>query len=286
MPHDIIFLTGQPSSMVRKYPATPWALYDPGIQAAYASPARYADFVVGVPSGNIESLLQWWVHRLNIVYSHLLDPTRFADDHARHEPERQLAWFLTFERLLADLILVQTSFSLPELIRQQAAFDLLDKAETMLGFGVDNSGKGFEAMLRRSRMLPRLDEIWQNLPMQVQQRFRKHARKLYAAMYADVRAHAYSHRVTAGGVKIWSEKHDGLMFIDTEGYVSQFVRAVRNSAHGFIDVLTSDSRRRDRSILGSHDGTLPAELPDVVALLGFALVADFGRVATGTWLPS
>ena len=75
--------------------------------------------------------------------------------------------------------------------------------------------------------------------------------------------------------------------LSLESYVPQLVRAVRNSAHGFIEVMTSDSdgMRRDRELLTAHDGKLPPHFPDLAALIGFALVADFERVANGTWLP-
>jgi hypothetical protein len=134
------------------------------------------DFVEDLAAGQIETLLQWWVTRLNVVYSFLADPTRFGDDLARHSAPRQAAWFLTFERMLADFLLVQTGFQGSELARQQAAFDLLDKAEALLGFGKDGSGKGFERLLRRRSMVQRLDEVWSRLPLQLQPRFRAHTR--------------------------------------------------------------------------------------------------------------
>jgi hypothetical protein len=287
MPHTLVFLTGHTSSMIRDYPATPWALYDPGLQGPFASASRYADFIVDIPGGTIEALLQWWVRRLNIVYSYLLDPTLFADEYAHFKPRLQLGWFLTFERLLADYVLIQMAFSGPELTRQQSAFDLLDKAESLLGFDASSSGKGFERMLRRSSMLARLEEVWQKLPLQAQPRVSRWAQTLYDSLYEDVRRHTYDHRLTSGGVKVWSGEKNALVNIDLEGYVSQLVRAVRNSAHGFIHVLTSDEKqaRHDRAILGGHDGRLPPEFPDIAALLAFALVADFERVVDRTWLP-
>jgi hypothetical protein len=72
-----------------------------------------------------------------------------------------------------------------------------------------------------------------------------------------------------------------------ESYVPQLVRAIRNSAHGFIEVLTSDRRqmRRDRALLATHDGKLPPQVGDLATLLAFALVADYERVIDGTWVP-
>jgi hypothetical protein len=287
MPHTLVFLTGHTSSMIRDYPATPWALYDPGLQSSFDSPSRYADFIVDIPVGTIEAMLQWWVRRLNIVYSYLYDPTMFADEYAHFQPRKQLSWFLTFERMVADYVLIQMAFSGPELTRQQSAFDLLDKAESLLGFDVSSTGKGFERMLRRSSMLVRLEEVWQKLPLQARPRVRRWAQTLYDSLYEDVRRHSYDHRLTGGGVKVWSGQKNALVNIDLEGYVSQLVRAVRNSAHGFIHVLTSDDKQAgyDRGVLGGHDGRLPPEFPDIAALLAFALVADFERVVDSTWLP-
>jgi hypothetical protein len=285
MPHAIVFLTGINGSMVRDYPQTPSALYLPHIQAFGSYAWKDAAWFENIRGANAEALLQWWVARLNVVYSYLLDPTNFADL-GRHSAPRQVATLLTFERLLADLLLVQAGFQGSELARQQAAFDLLDKAEALLGFGISGSGQGFERLLRRSSMLARLDEIWQRLPLQLQSRFRKHSRALYDGMYEHVREHAYAHRLAGGAIKV-GPPGGPLVALSLEGYVPQLVRAVRNSAHGFIEVMTSNvtAVRRDRELLATHDGKLPPHVPDLAALIGFALVADFERVAERTWLP-
>jgi hypothetical protein len=286
MPHALIFLSGIPGSMIRKYPATPWALYEPNLQGPGRADWKDIDFVENLPAGQGQALLQWWVRRLDVVYSHLLDPTRFGDKFARHSAELQTAWLLTVERMLADFLLVQAGFQGAELARQQAAFDLLDKIEALLGFGKERSGKGFERLLRRQSMVERLDEVWARLPLQLQPRFRAHAQRLYDEIYEHAREHAHAHRVTAGGVRLLSEEGT-LEGVSLESYVPQLVRAIRNSAHGFIDVLTSEKRqmRRDRVLLATHDGKLAPQVGDLATLLAFAIVADFERVANGTWLP-
>src|SRR6266508_188856 len=286
MPHAVVFLTGINGSMVRDYPQTPAALYQPNLQAPGGFGWKNSDFFEDIASAHAEALLQWWVARLNVVYSHLVDVTNFADL-GRHNAPRQTAVFLTFERLLADLLLIQTGFQGSELARQQAAFDLLDKAEALLSFGKSGSGRGFERMLRRASMLGRLDEVWHRLPLQLQPRFRRHTRAHYVGMYEHVRTHAYEHRLTCGAVKV-GPPGGTLEALTLESYVPQLVRAVRNSAHGFIEVMTSDTSamRRDRELLATHDGKLPPHFPDLAALIGFALVADFERVADRSWLPT
>lgn len=286
MPHALVFLSGVNGSMVRDYPQTPSALYLPNIQAFGSYEWKDSDWFEGINSAHAETLLQWWVARLNVVYSYLLDPTNF-DELGRHAAPRQVATFLTFERMLADLLLVQAGFQGSELARQQAAFDLLDKAEALLGFGISGSGQGFERLLRRASMIARLDEVWGRLPLQLQPRFRAHTRALYDGMYEHVREHAYAHRLAGGAVKV-GPPGGTLVGLPLEGYVPQLVRAVRNSAHGFIEVMTSDASamRRDRQLLATHDGKLPPHFPDLAALIGFALVADFERVADQSWLPA
>jgi hypothetical protein len=286
MPHALVFLAGINGSLVRDYPQTPSTLYLPNIQAIGSFAWKDSNWFEGIDSAHAECLLQWWVARLNVVYSYLLDPTNF-DELGRHSAPRQLATLLTFERLLADLLLVQAGFQGSGLARQQAAFDLLDKAEALLGFGVSGSGQGFERLLRRASMLARLDEIWERLPVQLRPRFRDHARALYDGMYEHVREHAYSHRLAGGAIKV-GPPGGPLVGLPLEGYVPQLVRAVRNSAHGFIEVMTSDTAamRRDRELLATHDGELPPHFADLAALLAFALVADFERVSDQTWLPA
>jgi hypothetical protein len=126
MPHALIFLSGINGSLTRDYPQTPSTLYLPNIQAFGSFAWKDAEWYEDIEPANGEALLQWWVTRLNVVYSYLLDPTNF-EEVGRHDAPRQVATLLTFERLLADLLLVQAGFQGSELARQQAAFDLLDK---------------------------------------------------------------------------------------------------------------------------------------------------------------
>jgi len=230
--------------------------------------------------GEAEALLQWWTQRLNVVYSHIADPTRFVDSAGNHLPTKQYGWFLTFERMLADTLLITTGFQGPALARQQAAFDLLDKAETLLAFTSKNTGKGFVRLLRRTSMLRRLDEVWEQLPVQLRERFRGHARWLYDSIYDDIKAHAVTTRLTKNGVMVGPP--GALVDRPIEMYVGELVRAVRNSAHGLIEQLSTSN---DRYLIATHQGKLPAQLADLAAPLAFALVADAEAVHDRRWLP-
>jgi hypothetical protein len=279
MPHALVLLYGLNGNLSTPWPPTAASLYQPHVQAEHGLGFLDADFFEGI-GGEAEALLQWWTQRLNAVYSYIADPTRFVDSAGNHIPTKQYGWFLTFERMLADALLITTGFQGPALARQQAAFDLLDKAEALLGFTTRRTGKGFERLLRRTSMLRRLDEVWELLPVQLRQRFRSHTRWLYDTLYDDIRAHAVKTRLTKNGVMVGPP--GALVDRPMEMYVGELVRTVRNSAHGLLEQLMTSN---DRYLIATHQGKLPAQLSDLAALLAFALVADAVAVHEGRWLP-
>jgi hypothetical protein len=286
MPHSLVFLFGVPISMKEDWPPSLKALYEPHLHSTFTLEWIDADFYSGIEPVQFEVLLQWWVTRLNSVYSHICDPCRFTDAAGQHDAARQTGWHLTFERMLADMILIRTNLQRAEMVRQEIAFDLLDKAESLLGYGKpqggrDTSGEGFKHLLRRGEMQPLLNRVWETqLPLQLRSRYRDHGSGLYDDLYRDVRAEAMRHRLTPGGVNVWSEKHQRLECLDNDTYVSRLVREIRNSSHGLLDQISG----RNRWLLATHRGKLPPQLPDLAALLGFALIADANAVCAGTWM--
>lgn len=129
-------------------------------------------------------------------------------------------------------------------------------------------------------MLRRLDEVWERLPLQLRGRFRAHARWLYGSIYDEIKAEAVKTRLTKNGVLVGPP--GALVERPLEMYVGELVRAVRNSAHGLLEQLTTSN---DRYLIATHQGKLPAQLADLAALLAFALVADAEALHAGEWLP-
>jgi hypothetical protein len=229
--------------------------------------------------GDLESLLAWWTQRLNVLYSHAADPTRF-ERIGRHDAGAQVAWFLTFERLLADATFILSGPQTPQLARLQSAFDLLDKAEALLGYGVRGSGKGFTRLLRRSQMIPRLDSAWERLPLRLRPRFRAHTRALFDHVYDHVREHALGYRLTSNAVKVWRPRSNRLVARPMDSYVPDLVRATRNSTHGFTELV----KGCDKYLIATHDGHLPPAMADLATLIALGLFADAESLVEGTWL--
>jgi hypothetical protein len=282
MPHGLVFLFGFPTLVIEDHPPTFASLYVPRLHGSGAGfHWRESDFFEGVAPADIESLLQWWVSRLNVIYSHAVDPTNFADEHGRFYTARQAVWFLTFERLMADALSIASSPQASALSRQETGFDLLDKAEALLGYRKDRTGKGFQRLLRRNEMIPRVDTVWDSrLPMQLRPRFKAHTRHLYDRIYAHAREEAYDFRLTASGINVWSSRENRLVEWTWDAFVPRLIRAVCNSAHGLMETFEGN----DRDLVVAHSGEMAPELPELAAFLVLALVADAERLCAGTWL--
>jgi hypothetical protein len=282
-PHCIVFLTGMPGSLLVDWPPSLNSMYEPHLHASFDFEWVDQRFFGGTEPGQLESLLQWWVGRLNQIYSHIADPCRFTALDGAHDVASQIGWQLTFERMLTDAIVIRTSIQRADTIRQEAAFDLLDKAESLLGYSrsTHTSGQGFEQLLRRSTMVPRLRNVWDaNLPVQLRSRFDSYSERLYDDLYAHVRSNALEHRLTRCGVKVWDPRVQHLETLDNDTYVSRLIREVRNSSHGLMDQLSG----KHRFLLATHSGKLPPQLPEVAVLLALAIVADAENLCAGTWL--
>lgn len=198
-PHALVLFLGQTLDL-RKPEGPTWAdLFRP---RTLDRPERWNDpeFWIDLDFRELEALLPWWVDQLNILYSHASDPTRFHDDVGRHDATAQTAWLLTLERMLADGILLLSDARAAGAVRLQLAFDLLDKAESLLQYR--DSGAGFKDLLRRSKMVPRLNQAWESLPAGLTARFQAHTTLAFDLMYEDIRDHALTNRTTKNGMLV------------------------------------------------------------------------------------
>jgi hypothetical protein len=276
-PHALVLFFGQSMDLRRNVETSLNELFKPRVLNRVGEAWTDERFRSDIPQADAEALLPWWTERLNILFSHATDPTGFADRWGRHDPAAQTAWQLTLERLLADATLLLGDPSQPDIVRSQLAFDLLDKCENLLGYS--KSGPGFKELLRRSTMLPRLNQTWAGLPGHLERRFRRHARAVFDSLYEDVREHGLSNRRTKNGMLVATEDPGHPRPMAMEDYVSRLLREARNSAHG----LSRQLRGRTGLLVATHDGAIPTQLADVAALVAFALAADADKLRAGNW---
>jgi hypothetical protein len=280
MPHMLVFCFGMGVELRRENPVSFAALYRPGVLQDPRGLGVLPALDVLEPQDG-PSLLSWWVGQLNRLYSHATDPTRFTDGDAYHDAAAQMAWMITLERLLGDALTLLAEPQASDLQRLQIAFDLLDKAESLLGYGREDSGKGFEALLRRDRTVRRLREAYTSLPGSLGQRLGDEAQRLFDGLYREVQANTVSFRQREnGGANIEKRKPGVLVGIDDETLVATLVRAVRNSSHGLLDILHT---HHDRFLLAANTGGMPAELSALAPLIALGLFADADGLIDGSW---
>ena len=279
MPQVLIFLFGDGVDLRQTVPVSFAAMNRPN---ALADPHGVAEVALlkGLAHADGEELLHWWVARLNRLYSHASDPTRFTDATGFHDGAAQMAWMVTLERLIGDALALLAEPQASDLQRVQTAFDLLDKAEALLGFGEGSAGHGFMALLRRKQAMPRLREAYQSLPDDLALRLGDSADRLFDEMYADVRANTLQYRLTPKGIKVAQSDPAVLKNLDDDSFIATLVRGVRNSSHGLLSLL---SEHREKFLMAINTGDIPAELPALAPLLALGLLADPDGLIDGSW---
>jgi hypothetical protein len=197
MPHVLVFCFGAAIDLRRSYPTSLASLYRPRVFNDPEGLDRSAFFKNERPDDG-ERLLEWWVARLNVIYSHATDPTRFTDDQGFYDAATQATWTITLERLMGDALSLLSEPQATELDRVQVAFDLLDKAESLMGFGKDETGIGFQAMLRRTKSVRRAREALSSLPEDLAWRLGDEIARLFDDLRDRIRANTLEYRLTPG----------------------------------------------------------------------------------------
>jgi hypothetical protein len=280
MPHVLVFCFGMGVELRRMNPISFAAMYRPGVLQDPQGLGELPALETLEPEDG-PSLLSWWVGQLNRLYSHATDPTRFTDGDGYHDAAAQMAWMITLERLLGDALSLLAEPQASDLQRLEIAFDLLDKAESLLGYTREDSGKGFEALLRRGRTMRRLREAYGSLPDALGQRLGDEAQRLFDGLYHEVQANTLNFRQRKkGGANVAKREPDVLTGIDDETLVATLIRAVRNSSHGLLDILHTHP---DRFLLAVNTGGMPAELSALAPLIALGIVSDADGMIDGSW---
>jgi hypothetical protein len=278
-PHTIALDFGAAVELRVKPPASLSAVYEPRVLSAPVDLDGREAWFNSIPKEQLATLFAWWISRLNLLYGIITDPTRFPNKRGEYDSAAQLAFRLTVERVLADLRIVNASPQAPALTRLGATFDLLDKLETLLGYGPQSSsqfgrawapGRGFVRLLNRRLTLPMMQRVFESMPSTLASVFKKRAKSLFDAVYDEVVEGVLRGRLAEDGVRVGSSS---IREIPRDTYVGTLVRAVRNSSHGLLQ-----AHRTEAEVAATHTGALPDTLPELVPLIALALLADPERL--------
>ena len=208
LPHTLALEFGAVVDLHRPHPLSLNALYEPRVLSPPLNEEGRDAWVNSVPKATLASLLAWWVNRLDLLYGVITDPTRFSTPDGEHDSAGQLAFMLTVERVLADLRSLNASPQAPALVKLGTTFDLLDKLETLLGYGPRSrrehgdewqSGAGFARLLDASESEPLMRRGFERMPQQIGRRFAERGEALFATMYVELRDGVLPARLTDDG---------------------------------------------------------------------------------------
>ena len=287
LPHAFAFLFGKFEDLRLHGVAGLGARFFPRISSAQGIPGiKFPVKNMAIPQ--LESLLSWWTTRLNVVYSYAADPTNFTRDGDIHDAPAQAAWFFTMERMMADDAVLLADVDAPALLRMQAAFDLLDKADSLLTRrGRSADGTNFRRLLRREEALVRLGRAFDRLPVQLRERFKLWARESYSRFYEDIKQTTMPSRRRDDGVLVAQNDPARPLLRSWDEYVSNLMRATRNSSHGLQDMLreppSSSTKPDPRLLLATNSGEVPYSFYEVAAIVFLGLMADAERLCDRSW---
>lgn len=199
--------------------------------------------------------LRWWVARLDLVFSHLTDPTNYEVDEF-YNPPSAMERMLAFAQLCRSVHTIGTSNdSHARLLALFHSLDSLAGTTTWLNFDKLTTERTVEKIVADLRtaipealhpiLLPRVDSA-------------------LAALRAVQRGFFMRSRLTdAGLVRPDSSGVDTEVPLATAA--KEWIRLLRNSQHAYDKTPTV----QDRALLASHDGVVPPRLPELawIALL-------------------
>ncbi|MGH2911640.1 MAG: hypothetical protein ACRDJ3_04110 [Solirubrobacteraceae bacterium] len=280
LPHTLAIEFGAVADLRRQYPVSLNAIYEPRVLSPPVNLEGGNVWINSIPKTSLGTLLAWWVSRLDLLYAIITDPTRFSTSDGDFDSGAQLAFRLTVERVLADLRVLNASPQVPALARLGTTFDLLDKLETLLGYGPKaarkfgrewRSGNGFRRLLDRREALPLMERGFSNMPSQLGSRFAARASELFDTTYQEIEGGVLHGRLAEDGIRVGRIDQDTMSIDD---YAGSVVRAVRNSSHGLLDQLAGP----DAEVAATHAGALPETLSELVGLIAWALLSDPERL--------
>ena len=285
-PHTVAFLFGKYEDLRDHQGGSLGSRFFPSISAEPGVPGMKFP-AQGLSAGHWEALLAWWTTRLNVIYSYAADPTNFGSAGLR-DAAAQAAWLFTLERMMADAAALLAAVDAPPILRMQAAFDLLDKADSLLTpQGKLAEGKTFKRLLRRGEALPRLERAFERLPVQLRPLFQRWARESYDRLYNDIKLTTMKSRQEQGGVRVALTDPAKPQLMPWDDYVAALMRTARNSSHGLQSILQAPDPKSGKSdprlLLATNSGEVPYSLYEVAAIAFMGLIADAERLCARTW---
>ena len=204
------------------------------------------------PADAFRTTISWWTSRLNLVFSHLTEPSNYEVGGTYDAPSA-LERLLNFEQICRSCQVIATVSD--EHARRLALFHVIDS----LGGLIKTLDWAKLTSLNHNRKL--LDSLYEVMPEGVRAVLLPRAARAVAALEKIQEGFFLPSRLTPTGLL----RPDG-KGVETEvplaTAASEWLHVIRNSQHGY-DKTPSP---RDRALLAAHSGAIPIDLADLAWL--------------------
>lgn len=204
------------------------------------------------PVDSFRETVNWWTCRLDLVFSHLTEPSNYEVD-GQYDAPSALERLLNFEQICRSCQVISTVDD--EHARRLALFHVLDS----LG-GIDRS-LSWQKLTSPSANRTLLEAIRSRMPTGVQAALLPRAAASIEALEGLQDGFFLQTRLSPDGLTR-PDKHGVETVVPLATAASEWLHVIRNSQHGY-DKTPSD---RDRALLAAHTGHIPSRLPDLAWL--------------------
>jgi len=199
-----------------------------------------------------EHSIRWWLARIDLLFSHLTEPANCAiaglyDPRIAHERA------ITAVQIFKSCHMIATTRD--QHTRQLLLFNVLDQLP-----GLDPRAK-WEVTTSVTKARQRLAEIEERMPADVARVLLPRARVAVEAL-EHLADGFFAPEIVQDDAILLPDKWGGQVATPLSKAASEWLRVMRNSAHGFEQKVAD----RQRVLLAAHDASVPPELPDVAWL--------------------
>lgn len=196
--------------------------------------------------------LRWWVERLDLVFSHLTQPTNYVVDGQYHPPSA-VERLLTFEQLCRSVQVIGSSRD--GHARRLALFHTLDSLAGL------NRKLTRERATTLSAMEALVADLEVHIPEEAQPALLPRARAAVEALRGVQAGFFMPSRLRDGGVLL-PDKNGVDVVLPLAAAAREWLAALRNSQHGMDKTPTA----RTRALLAAHTGALDPRITDLAWL--------------------
>lgn len=193
--------------------------------------------------------INWWISRLDLVLSHLTEPSNYEVD-GQFDAPSALERLVNFEQICRSCQVIATADD--DHATRLALFHVLDSL-----VGLDRS-LDWPKLTKPQHNRKLLEAMRQQMPLSVQTVLLPRAEAGLEALETLQEGFFLSSRLTATGV-IRPDKNGVETEVPLATATSEWLRVIRNSQHGYDKTPTPQAR----ALLASHTGKIPPRLPDL-----------------------